>query len=77
MYLATSDETLATVLIRETLSGQLPVYYVSKALHTSEFNYNKIEKLVYSLFKASFKLIQYFQSHHIMILIDQLLREVL
>ena len=77
MYLATSDETLATVLIRETSSGQLLVYYVSKALHTSEFNYSRIEKLAYSLLMASQKLRQYFQSHHVVVLIDQPFREVL
>ena len=53
LYLATSEETLATVLIKETPKGQLPVYYVSKALHDSEFNYSKIKKLTYSLLMAS------------------------
>ena len=38
VYIAASKETLATVLIRETLKGQIPIYYVSKALHDSELN---------------------------------------
>ena len=65
------------MLIKETPNGQLPVYYVSKALHDSEFNYNKIEKLAYSLLTVSIKLRQYFQSHHITMLTDQPLKEVL
>ena len=60
LYLAASEETLAAVLIKETPKGQLLVYYVSKALHDSEFNYNKIEKLAYSLLMAFRKLRQYF-----------------
>ena len=76
LYLATFEETLATVLIKKTLKGQLPIYYVNKALHDSELNYSKIEKLAYSLLTASRKLRQYFQSHHITVLIDQPLKEV-
>ena len=53
LYLAASEETLAAVLIKETARGQFPVYYVSKALHDSELNYSKIEKLAYSLLMAS------------------------
>ena len=77
LYLTASEKTLAAVLIKETTKGQLPVYYVSKALHDSELNYNKIEKLAYSLLMASKKLRQYFQSHHITVVTDQPLKEVL
>ena len=77
LYLATSEETLAAVLIKETLKGQLPIYYVSKALHDSELNYSRIEKLAYSLLMASQKLRQYFQSHHITVLTDQPFKEIL
>ena len=76
-YLAASEETLATVLIKETPKGQLPIYYVNKALHDSELNYAKIEKLAYSLLMASRKLRQYFQSHHITVLTDQPFKKVL
>ena len=66
LYLAASKDTLTAILVKETPKGQLPLYYVSKALHDSKFNYIRIEKLAYSL-----------QSHYIVILIDQPLREVL
>ena len=77
LYLIASEEILTTVLIKETSKGQLSMYYVSKALHDSELNYSKIEKLAYSLLMASRKLRQYFQSHHIIVLTDQPLKEVL
>ena len=52
MYLTASDETLAAVLIKEVSRKQLSMYYVSKALHLSELNYNKIEKWAYTLIMA-------------------------
>ena len=55
-YLAASEETLAIMLIKETSKDQLSIYYVSKILHDSELNYNRIEKLVYSLLMAFRKL---------------------
>ena len=76
LYLVAFEETLVTVLIKETPKRQLSVYYVSKTLHDSEFNYNQIKK-AYSLLMASCKLKQYFQSHYIIILTDQPLREAL
>ena len=77
LYLAASDETLTAVLIKEISRKQLPMYYVSKALHLSELNYSKIEKLAYTLIMASRKLRQYFQSHHIVILTDQPIKDIL
>ena len=53
LYLAAFEETLTAVLIKETSKGQLPIYYVSKALHDFELNYSRIEKLAYSLLMAS------------------------
>ena len=60
MYLIVSDETLAVILVRETLTSQSPRYYISKALHKSKLNYSQIEKLAYALFMASYKFKQYF-----------------
>ena len=77
LYLAASDETLAAVLIKEDSRKQLPVYYVSKALHLSELNYSKVEKLAFALVMASRKLRQYFQSHHIVVFTDQPIKDIL
>ena len=56
LYLTSSKETLIVILVSETLKGQLNVYYISKALHDSEFNYIQIEKLAYYFLMASYKL---------------------
>ena len=53
------------------------MYYVRKALHSSKFNYMRIKNLAYTLLMASQKLRQYFQSHHVVVLTDQPLKEVL
>ena len=47
MYLAALEETLITILVKETSKGQLLVYYISKELHDLKLNYNQIEKLAY------------------------------
>ena len=57
--------------------AQLPVYYMSKALHCAELNYPKLEKLAYALLIALRKLRPYFQAHSIEILTDQPLRRIL
>ena len=77
LYLIAFEETFVAILVKETLKGQFPIYYVSKTLHNSEFSYSRIEKLAYSLLMASHKLRQYFQSHHIIVLTDKPLKEIL
>ena len=56
LYVIASNKSLAVVLIRETPKGQFPMYYVSMALHSLEFNYKRIEKLAYALIMAFRKL---------------------
>ena len=53
LYLTASDETLAVISIRKTPKGQFLIYYISKALHSSKFNYKRIKKLAYALLMAS------------------------
>ena len=77
LYLAVFEKTFVAVLVKKTLKGQFLVYYVSKALHNSKFSYNRIEKLANSLLMAFRKLRPYFQSHHIIVLTDQSLKEIL
>ena len=53
LYLATTEETVAAVLIREEEGKQLPIYYISKVLHEAELNYPRLEKLAYALLIAT------------------------
>ncbi|XP_016186089.1 uncharacterized protein LOC107627776 [Arachis ipaensis] len=77
LYLAVTDETLATVLVREEGKIQQLVYFVSKALQGAELRYSKLEKLAYALLTSSRRLRQYFQRHQIIVRTDQAIRQVL
>lgn len=44
MYLAASNLTITSVLIREENNKQLPIYYVSKVMNGPELRYANIEK---------------------------------
>lgn len=48
-YLATSDETISVVLVREEGRRQLPVYFINRALKGPEMRYQPLEKLALAL----------------------------
>ncbi|XP_074373649.1 uncharacterized protein LOC141713998 [Apium graveolens] len=65
LYLAVSEYSVSTVLVKEEASHHSPVYYVSKRLLDAETRYTSMEKLVYTLILAARKLRPYFQAHQI------------
>ncbi|XP_074336590.1 uncharacterized protein LOC141673747 [Apium graveolens] len=65
LYLAVSEYSVSTVLVKEEVSHQWPVYYVSKRLLDAETRYTNMEKLVYAIILAARKLRPYFQAHRI------------
>ena len=65
LYLAVSDFSTSTVLIRDKDRVQHPVYYCSRALREAEERYPKMEKLILALVIAARKLRPYFQAHTI------------
>ncbi|KAI3746808.1 hypothetical protein L6452_09249 [Arctium lappa] len=77
LYLAVSTNSVSAVLIRETDSRQLPIYYVSKTLLDAETKYSSIEKLLLSLVMADKKLRHYFESHPIIVVTNFPLKSVL
>jgi hypothetical protein len=77
VYLAVSDEAVSAVLIKEDSWSQSPIYFVSKALQGSEVNYQRLEKVAYSLLLASRRLRPYFQCHPITVRTNQPIRQVL
>nr|XP_025664515.1 uncharacterized protein LOC112762925 [Arachis hypogaea] len=77
LYLAITDEALATVLVQQEGKIQQPIYFVSKALQGAELRYSKLEKLAYALLTSSRRLRQYFQGHQIIIRTDQAICQVL
>ncbi|GAU41698.1 hypothetical protein TSUD_94190 [Trifolium subterraneum] len=55
LYLAVASEAVSATLIRETLEGQKPVYFTSKALQGPELRYQRIEKVALALVTAAYR----------------------
>ncbi|GJW19150.1 zinc finger, CCHC-type containing protein [Tanacetum coccineum] len=77
MYLSTSQGAVGAVLMTERDSIQTPIYFVSRALQGSELNYTPMEKLVLALVFAAKRLQRYFQAHHIAVITDQPIKQVM
>ncbi|GKC88592.1 reverse transcriptase domain-containing protein [Tanacetum coccineum] len=77
IYLAAAKEAISAVLMTEMGGKQLPVYFVSRALRGPEVNYTPMEKLVLALLTASRRLKRYFQAHTIVVITDQLIKQLL
>ncbi|GKV20170.1 hypothetical protein SLEP1_g30327 [Rubroshorea leprosula] len=77
LYLGISDEAISSVLVREEAKQQKPIYYISSVLHGAELRYPIVKKAALAVITSARKLRPYFQSHPIIILTDQLLRQIL
>lgn len=77
LYLAVFHNIVSEVLVKERGKVQRPIYYVSKVLLDTETRYTLAEQLALTLVIATRKLRQYYQSHPIIVLIDQPLRLIL
>ncbi|GKE44142.1 reverse transcriptase domain-containing protein [Tanacetum coccineum] len=77
MYLAATKEAITVVLMTERDGKQMPIYFVSRALQGPEINYTPIEKLILALVSASKRLKRYFQAHTIVVITDQLIKQLM
>ncbi|XP_024023768.1 uncharacterized protein LOC112092269 [Morus notabilis] len=77
LYLAVSEHTVSSVLIREEKKVQMSVYYTSKRLLDAETRYPQMEKLALVMIVTARKLRHYFQAHSIQVLTNHPLRQVL
>ncbi|GKV26048.1 hypothetical protein SLEP1_g35410 [Rubroshorea leprosula] len=77
LYLDISNEAINSVLAREEGKQQKPVYYISSVLHGAEVRYSIVEKAALAVVTSARKLRPYFQSHPIIVLTDQPLRQIL
>ncbi|GKV50784.1 hypothetical protein SLEP1_g57479 [Rubroshorea leprosula] len=77
LYLDISDEAISSVLVKEEGKQQKPVYYISSILHGVELRYPVAEKIALAIVTSAKKLRPYFQSHQIIVLTDQPLRQIL
>ena len=78
MYLAVSNCVVSVVLFRYVKDNeQRPFYYVSKAMVDAETRYSRMEQTALALRSVAQKLRPYFQAHQVIILTNQLLRNIL
>nr|XP_043629940.1 uncharacterized protein LOC122601246 [Erigeron canadensis] len=77
LYLAASKECVSAVLLAERNNGQMPMYFVSRALKGPKINYPCLEKLALALVHAARRLRRYFQGHPFRVLTDKPIRQVL
>ncbi|GKU97906.1 hypothetical protein SLEP1_g10981 [Rubroshorea leprosula] len=63
--------------LKEEGKQQKPVYYISSVLHGAEVRYSIAEKATLAVVTSARKLRPYFQSHSIIVLMDQPLRQIL
>ena len=77
LYLAVSDFSTSTVLIRDKDQVQHPVYYCSRALRGAEERYPRMEKLTLALVTTARKLRPYFQAITIEVPTEYPMKQVL
>ena len=77
LYLAISDFSTSTVLVKDKDRVQHLVYYCSRALRGVEERYPRIEKLILALVTTARKLRPYFQAHTIEVPIEYPMKQVL
>ncbi|GKU94112.1 hypothetical protein SLEP1_g7642 [Rubroshorea leprosula] len=77
LHLGIADEAISSVLVREEARQQKPIYYISSVLHGAELRYPIAEKAALAVVTSARKLRPYFQSHPIIVLTNQPLRQIL
>ena len=77
MYISATEKAVGAVLLVERKLVQTPIYYVSRVLTDPETRYSTMEKLFLALVYASRRLRMYFQGHHVHVLSDYKLNNVL
>ena len=70
LYLAVSDHAVSSVLVKEKGGEQHLLYFVSKTLLDAQMQYSPLKKLAWALVMTSRKLVQYFQAHTIVVIIE-------
>ena len=77
IYLTVGEEVVSAVLIREEGKVEKTAYYVSRALQGVEIRYSPMERYVLTFVHTTQKLRSYFQVYPIIVVIDQLLKQIL
>jgi ribonuclease HI len=81
LYVVALHSAVSVALVQEKQDGQVkkqaPVYFVSEVLSLSKKNYTELEKVLYAVLMASWKLRHYFQAYHIIVPSSQPLKDIM
>ncbi|GJR80485.1 reverse transcriptase domain-containing protein [Tanacetum coccineum] len=77
MYLYAAREAISVIMITKRDSQQMPIYFINRALQTPKINYNPMKKLILALVHAARRVRRYFQTHQVVVIIDQPIKQIL
>nr|GEU57488.1 retrovirus-related Pol polyprotein from transposon 17.6 [Tanacetum cinerariifolium] len=77
VYLSVAQEAVSAILMTEREAKQMPIYFASRSLRGPKVNYTSMEKLVLALVHSNKRLKRYFQTHPIIVVTDQPIKQVL
>ncbi|KAF8730537.1 hypothetical protein HU200_016953 [Digitaria exilis] len=83
LYVSATTQVVSAVLVVEreveghALKVQHPVYYISEVLTESKTRYLHIQKMIYAILIAKRKLRHYFDAHHVTVVTEHALGEVI
>lgn len=77
MYLAVSNHTVSSVLLRQQERVQWPIFYLRKMFVDVETRYLSLEKMALALVHATRKLPHYFQAYTVWVLTEYSLQSLL
>jgi len=76
LYLSVSDDTISATLVQENPEQRL-VYFISRVLQSAKTRYQLIEKIALALLTTARRLLQYFQSHQVIVRTDHPIAKIL
>ena len=83
LYIAASNHVVSAVLVVEReepghpLKVQRPVYFIDEVLTDAKVHYPQVQKLLYAVLMATWKLLHYFTDHEVTVVTSYLLGDII
>jgi len=77
IYLVVSEDAVNGTLVQKVEKDDLPIYFISRVLHSAEIRYKMIEKVVLALVMTTWRMCMYFQNHCIIVKTDYPIMKIL